>query len=112
MKIPMIRIAILLSLLSPVVFSAEVIDPQKLLTEWQICQFEESSSQKCLDLRPSMLALHDNVELIQSYPQQMGLSIMNLQVKLSQNPSTSERIALEQDLGQKLATVGWLESPK
>lgn len=112
MMMIMIRILALLSFLSPVVMSAEVVDPQKLLTEWQICDFEQSSSQKCLDLRPSMQALHDNVELMQANPQKMGLSIMFLQVRLSQNPTDSERDALEQDLQQKLATVGWLESPK
>lgn len=105
----MFRMIAMIVLLCPI---AHCYDPQNLLRDWQICQFEQSTSQKCLDLRPQMAVLNHNVDLMQSNPQQMGLSIMNLQVQMSQNLSPEQRLALEKDLQEKWATVGWLESPQ
>lgn len=105
----MFRMIAMIVILCPI---AQGYDPQRLLTDWQICQFEQSTSQKCIDLRSQMEVLNHNVDLLQSNPQQMGLSIMNLQVQLTQNLSPEQCMALEKDLQEKWATVGWLESPQ
>ena len=108
-NISMFRMIAMIVLLCPISHSY---DPQKLLSDWQICQFEQSTNLNCDDLRPQIQILNNNVDLMQSNPQQMGLSIMNLQVQLSKDLSFEQRTTLEKDLQEKWATVGWLESPK
>lgn len=110
----MIRLLGFMCLFSSMAIHAQNQDfePQSLLKQWQICQFEQSSSPECEGLRPKMQILEDNVTLMQENPQKMGLAIMHLQNQLSQDISAQERDDVIKNLQAKLATVGWLESPK
>ena len=82
-------------------------EPQPLIEAWQACQLQMNQDEQCTQLRPMVLKLRSNVELLQHNPQQMGLDIMNLQLQMQTHSNTE----LQNDLEEKLAVVGWLESP-
>jgi hypothetical protein len=105
--VKMSKILFVSILLSTVTFAYTLKEPQELVDAWQSCQLDTNNNQKCAELRPLLVKLHDNVELLQHNPQQMGLDIMNMQYQIQQDNQTN----LQNDLEEKLAIVGWLESP-
>ena len=97
---------VLLAIFSTLSFGYSLQQPKLLLEAWQNCQSNFTS--QCLEVRDLMVQLHANVEILQNNPQQMGMDIMNIQSEMENNPDNQ----LKKSLAEKLAIVGWLESPQ